>query len=161
MHLRPGVACVLVHPAIHHQIAADIACGDRGRARGGNKDIGMILANALADRDGLNGGGRRFRLPHLVGNGPQNRRRQRMHPVENRVAFPNDLGQRFDLVIRSRQRGRLHEMPKRRAAIDPAKHARCVMSFDETFCGNHQLAHTDLGADQIHMVSVMIHVAGL
>ncbi|MNV76019.1 hypothetical protein D3C71_1693480 [compost metagenome] len=57
MHLGPGMGCRLLRHVFHHQITGNIAGGQAHQPGGGNEDMGMVLADALAGFECQFGGG--------------------------------------------------------------------------------------------------------
>mmetsp|Transcript_23678 Transcript_23678/g.42205 ORF Transcript_23678/g.42205 Transcript_23678/m.42205 type:complete len:460 (+) Transcript_23678:6819-8198(+) len=159
--LRPGVACVLIHPVVHHQIARHIPRRIPHCARCGDEHMGVVLAHAMSGIQHVLGGQIRRRLIGGIG-----------HVIED---LPGQGVQRIKVIRAARDLAEqlLHQWPcfgQGCAALEQphghvsalmAHHARLVLNLNRPTTGDLDLGLAGRKADQIDGVGVLVLKADL
>jgi len=148
---------VLRNAVIHQQIAADIPRRKPHAPGGGNKDLRVILANALADPQRGLGGCLRIRLARRIGDGVGDQGGQRMKlldAVDDAVIQFPDQG--IDTRSGQGQVGAPAEIPQRRTSRVLADDAVNTGCLDCSGTGDGDRGGTGFQTGEHRVIAVMV-----
>lgn len=111
----------------HQQVAGDVAGGDVGVAGGGDEDVGVVLADAVAGGEGLGGGGGGVGDAGLVGDAVADAGHEAVQPGDGAVGR---LGEGGDGGVGGGERGVAEEDAQRHRLLEAGDDAGVVGDVD-------------------------------
>ena len=138
--------------AARHQIARDIACGQIGAAGERDQRMGMVLADAFAQRQRL---GRRGMGPGrtgLVGDGIGHRRRQAVGGIQRPRSAVGRAGQFGQSGVDAGGRGVVQVGFARNAFLVAPQQSGQILRLDRAADGDGDLAHRSQHRPALHPV---------